>query len=105
MTIYGVPDDVLFANTPGLVRTDHPHTSRAAAMSVPTGAARRRVYEAIRDSGPRGMTDEEVIDTTGMAPNTARPRRVELHRQGYIVLAGFTRPTRSGKRAQVWRAT
>jgi len=61
---------------------------------------RQQVLEAIR-ANP-GVTDERIAELTGLAGNTARPRRLELERAGRIEAAGASR-TRSGRRAVAWR--
>lgn len=54
--------------------------SRAAAdrMAPHALTARERVYAAIREAGPRGMTDLEIEAATGIKGSTVRPRRIEL---------------------------
>jgi len=73
----------------------------AEAMEPRAGTMRARVLAAIRAAGWRGMTDEELIASTGLNPSTARPRRVELADAGIIVPSG-TRAVRSGLQAVVW---
>ena len=92
-------------DTPGLVRRDHPDTSREAAASTVTGKLRVKVYEFIVRRGQRGATDEEIIEAgikRGYLANGIRPRRVELVRYGWIIDSGERRPTRSGRSAIVW---
>ena len=52
-----------------------------------------------------GATDEELMDGTGIAPNTLRPRRRELQVMGRVRDSGTKRPTKSGRKAVVWIAT
>lgn len=77
-------------------------TSRGAAESMRHAAKRLRgkVLSAIQ-AAKDGLTDEEIATATGIAPNTARPRRIELERLNYIRRAG-TRKTKSGRSAAVW---
>jgi hypothetical protein len=84
----------------------HSGTSRAAAEGIRAAmpALRRRVLDALGDSGERGLTDEEGIDGTGLSPSTYRPRRVELCERGLAKDSGRTRRVRSGKAAVVWVA-
>lgn len=79
-------------------------TSREAAESSRESAAtmRFRVYQAIRDEGPHGATDEEMQWSLRMNPSTQRPRRGELVTAGMVRDSGRTRPTSSGRRATVW---
>jgi hypothetical protein len=81
----------------------HSATSTRAAGKIEPQAdtLRRVVLEAIAESGG-GLTDEEGIATTGIQPNTYRPRRVELSRMGWIRDSGRTRQTQSGRDAVVW---
>lgn len=78
-------------------------TSRAAAEAAKAwdGTAREKVLIAL-DRYPAGLTDEEIIQVTGLSPNTARPRRIELKDMG-IVEARGTREVASGERATVWQ--
>jgi hypothetical protein len=48
------------------------------------------------------MTDEEITTRTGLAPNSVRPRRVELVARGLVKDSGMRRPTVSGRQATVW---
>lgn len=87
--------------TLGLVRHDAPETSQAAAV------LRRKKVEAdraaivarlLRDP----MTDEELQKDLGLPPNTERPRRNELVRQGKVHDSGARRKTETGRNAIVW---
>lgn len=82
----------------------HSDTSRAAAEAIKPKrvSLRQRVLDAIRTNGLYGMTDEEIQAATGISPNTARPRRVELVAAGLVVDLGERRPTASGKMSVVW---
>jgi hypothetical protein len=86
---------------PGLVRNDHPETSRAAAYAVTprTGTQRRRVLDAI---AAKPSTDEEIQSALHMNPNTQRPRRVELVRGGWVGDSGERRPSSTGQDSIVW---
>jgi hypothetical protein len=83
----------------------HSETSEAAAVEIDPlrGAMRRRVFEFIAGRGAFGSTDDEVESELGMRGSTVRPRRCELVSLGLVELAGFTRPTRSGRLAEVYR--
>jgi len=87
-----------------LVGRHHPQTSVEAGRRamVRSGTARRRVLEAIAYA-PR--TDEEIQEDLGLSPNTARPRRVELVRDGYVRDTGQRRTTGSGSKSIVWSIT
>lgn len=79
-------------------------TSVAAAKQIEpiTGALRLAVYAMLVSRGWVGATDEEMQDALEMAPNTQRPRRIELVEDGWVRDSGRTRPTRSGRKAVVW---
>ena len=78
----------------------HSETSFDAAISMSgkTKNLRELVFSAIK---AMPMTDEELSNLLNLAPNTCRPRRVELVRAGRIVEIG-KRPTASGRSATVW---
>lgn len=80
------------------------HTSRSAAARIEgaTHNLRGEVYAAIEAAGATGLTDEEGMDTTGIVPNTYRPRRRELEQARVVRPRAETRPTRSGRQALVW---
>ncbi len=79
-------------------------TSTEAAESVveTKDTQRQRVYEAIRDSGRNGMTDEQIQEDLGIEGNSQRPRRRELQALGRIQASTLRRLTRSGRTAVVW---
>ena len=81
----------------------HPsQTSQDASISIlpKQRTLQERVFAAICDS-VHGLTDKEISEVTGLSENTARPRRIELTNAGRIQSAG-TRPTKSGRQAQIW---
>ena len=79
-------------------------TSRDAAEAIAprAGTLRHRVLVYLAACGPLGATDEEVQRDLRMAPNTERPRRVELTDAGLVVDSGQRRACRSGRMAVVW---
>jgi hypothetical protein len=82
----------------------HSDTSEDAADEIKPAAntLRRKVYDYIVDQ-EAGATDEEIQDALQMNPSTERPRRRELQQGGLIQDSGDRRPTRSGRKAVVWR--
>lgn len=82
----------------------HSETSRNAAKAFRPRAqtAREKVFRLLEDT-PGGLTDEETSCVLSMPPNTERPRRVELERQGLIADSGRVRGTDSGMKAVVWQ--
>lgn len=84
----------------------HSPESRDAAAEIEPhlGRLQAEVLELIRDAGPRGMTDAELVGASGRQGSTIRPRRVELFEKSLIVRRG-KRQTASGRWAAVWVAT
>lgn len=80
--------------------TEH---SQAAGESIrpSAGTLRALVLTHVMVCGP--CTDEEIAEALSMNPSTARPRRLELQRQGLIRECG-EKPTRSGRLASLWEA-
>lgn len=82
----------------------HSQTSADAADEIKahTPRMREKVYTTIKGS-LAGLTTEEICTITGMKGDTVRPRIVELasSKPPMIKPAG-TRPTKSGRQAQVW---
>lgn len=67
--------------------------------SIP--AMNYRVYRQIKQ---RPRTDEELFRLTGLAPNTCRPRRIELVELGLVRDSGKRKATKSGRAAIAWEA-
>lgn len=63
------------------------------------GEQQQMVYKALCDYG--ALTDEEIIDRTGISYNSVRARRGELVGKGLIVPSEF-KTTKSGRRAVSW---
>lgn len=79
-------------------------TSLVAAQSLAVSERARgkaAVLSVIQSSGPIGLTDEQIAALSGLSPNCARPRRIELWRAGAIIDMGL-RATASGRMAAVW---
>ncbi len=93
-------------NDPPLPAHNGRPTSRAAAEAMRDEARtlRARVLWLLRALGAHGATDEEIQRALAMNPNTQRPRRVELVRDGRACASGQRRPTASGRQAVVWVA-
>ena len=72
----------------------------AESMVGKTASLRSKVLEALQ---ALPMTDEQIADTLHLAPNTARPRRIELVQDGLVVQVGEAK-TKSGRRAILWGA-
>jgi hypothetical protein len=91
------------------VRSDARSTSAVAAEQAEprSGTQCGRVYEAIRDAGPDGLTDQQLAGKLCLAENSVRPRRLELSDppEGLprlIADSGERRRTPAGKHAIVW---
>lgn len=92
----------LFAQRAPSVRGSITSAKAADSLDAKTlNRLHRQVLEYLA-TRPDGATDEEIVAGTGLSPNTARPRRIELVTRGLIVQAG-TRRTASKRMANVWR--
>ena len=86
-----------------------PETSNAAAASLDPdhlGKLARRVYDEISYAaaeGSAGLTCDQVEQLLSGSHQTISARVNELRDKGYIVDSGVRRPTRSGRKAAVWR--
>jgi hypothetical protein len=88
--------------------------SHDAANSVVMNGKHEAVRRVIADNGP--VTDEQMIDAyhgawidycdplPEQSVSSLRTRRAELVAAGLVRATGETRPTRSGRKAQVWGA-
>ena len=75
----------------------------AAEMIEPRSSYRRElVFDAIKDAGLYGLTDEKGASATGLSAQSYTPRRNELVKLGLVVDTGRRRRTRSGRQAAVW---
>lgn len=94
----------------GKVRRGARETSASAAVLAEprTGTNRRAVLDAVaavsRDPRTVGLTDVEIQRATGINPNSARPRRVELVDGGWLADSGRTRE-HFGREHTVWVLT
>jgi hypothetical protein len=79
-------------------------TRGEAELAIKPSAAnlREQVLATIK-AHPGGITDEQIAKFSGLNPNTARPRRLELEKAGRIVASG-TAKTHSGRKAVTWVA-
>ena len=77
----------------------HSPTSVAAAESIKPHAEtmRQRVFECLKVPA----TDQELAERLGLADNSVRPRRIELHQAGLVQPVGQKR-TKSNRMAVVW---
>lgn len=81
-------------------------TSEAAARKVDSAAHVQRVavYQAFQKAGADGMTDAEGQEITGLAGDSYRPRRWQLHKDNLVMDSGFTRKRAGvGLDMIVWR--
>lgn len=92
---------------PGLVRRNHPGTSRrAAAGCTITGKNQRGILlRHLFEREERGSTDAYMQDHLKMGASSQRPRRVELVRMGLVQDSGRTRTLANGREATVWTLT
>jgi len=97
-------NDVRFINSNAAQNNSTTSIATAENIVRHVGPLHSRVLAYLRDP-QAGATDEELMDGTGIAPNTLRPRRRELQIMGRVKNSGATRPTKSGRKAVVWIAT
>jgi hypothetical protein len=97
-------NDVRFLNSVAAPNNSTNSIAAAENLARHIGPLHSRVLAYLR-SVRAGATDEELMDGTGIAPNTLRPRRRELQIMGRVKDSGATRPTKSGRKAVVWVAT
>lgn len=90
---------------------DHPghkggDTSKAAADAIAPHLNRLQgvALAAIRAAGDRGLTKEELAETTGLPEKSIGPRAPELARKGLVKDSGQRRLNDTGKPAKVWVA-
>ncbi len=91
---------LISGRTPATVQT-----SAMAAVSVEDSkdTQRQAVYDAIREAGPTGHTDDELQVLLGLDGSSERPRRWELEKLSLIEsVPGLHRVTRTNRRAVVW---
>jgi hypothetical protein len=81
-----------------------PPAQRRAAMDVlpRTGSDKLRVLTMLWEEAEHGATDEEIAEALRLPLNTARPRRYDLMKQGWVVESGRERPTATKSEATVW---
>jgi hypothetical protein len=97
-------------NAPGRTARAATETSRRAALAVlpKTGGQRRRILDAVaavaRTPGVVGLTDVQLATSTGLPPNTVRPRRGELVAGGWLEPAD-TKREHHGREHTVWCLT
>jgi hypothetical protein len=78
-------------------------TSHAAAAQAHATEQRRLIVVALTAHGP--MTADDIDMALGWRPTTAGRRMAELAHLGAALTTGATRPTRSGRAAEVWTLT
>jgi hypothetical protein len=93
-------------NQDGRLPANSTATSRLAAESMQAAAPgqRRRVLQAIVDSGIAGFTAEQVADVLNLRIQSATARIHELRGAGHIFVSG-RRATTSGRLAGVYCIT
>lgn len=85
-----------------LARADSPGTSKAAAKELPVTDLEVIVYEAIRDAGEDGMTQDELLEAfPNLSYSSVTARPAALKRKGLIIDSGSKRPGRSGRMQSV----
>ena len=92
-----------YPDTPGYVNGSD--TSKEAADKLTARRLRELhdlVYKLIKESCPRGLTDEELDDLSGQT-HTVRPRRIELMHRRLVIYSGRKEKNKSsGRKAKLW---
>jgi|SRR5215471_429699 len=89
-----------------LYRRNDPPTSRAAAYGVDSVVAEQFYYDKVFEYGREGTISDELMRLYShvFSENTISPRRHALIEKRLITAGPDTRPTRTGRQAQVVRA-
>lgn len=96
-------DDLpLFAVTHSRLHGEPTSYEAAKSMSRHAQIQVLRLYAALLDHGP--MTCDEIDRMNEWRPTTAGRRVADAERAGLVEFTGETRPTRSGRKANVYRA-
>jgi len=88
----------------GASRSTDPMTSKKAAESVDATKLEKMVLEAVKRSGEKGMTCEEVADKIEMEVVSVSPRFAPLKRKGLIYRTDLRRAGKSGRGRIIWKA-
>jgi predicted ArsR family transcriptional regulator len=91
----------LFSQPPPFVAGSRTSFGAAEQIKPTARNLRERVYAYIAEHGP--CTDEEIAEGLEMNPSTARPRRLELAKEGRILLGSAPQLTRAGRKAVTWK--
>ncbi len=80
--------------------------SREAAdfIKVNLTGLRKKVLEAIKSAGKKGLTGSEVAEKIGAWDYSAKPRCTELAEAGYIMASQNMRENTRGRKEIVWIA-
>jgi len=93
-----------YPNAPGHRNVDT-SISAANTLAPKLGPLQQKALAAIRSTGPRGLTADELAARLGLGRATIQPRTTELRRKGLVQDSGHRRLNSSGKRAIVWVAS
>lgn len=85
------------------VGRDAPATSKAVEPRIREGSLQERLLRLFDQWPQVGFTDDELETITGLTHQSVSACRNTLMRKGLIEASGFTRETRSGNEAIVWR--
>lgn len=98
---------ILFAESADVCERKHGGVTEsiAAFHAGDKGADREQVFEAVKASGERGLTLDELSAAWNRPPNALSARFCELREAGRIYKTVETRKTRSGVGARVYRVT
>jgi hypothetical protein len=93
--------EMIDADTIGAFYANPHDTTLAAALKIKSGTGRRKVYDVLWQN-PKGLTDEQIMERTGLRHNTEHPRRWDLVNMGLVVDSGRRRKTETDNLAIVW---
>ena len=88
-------------------RSTDPETSEQAAERM-RGEEANRVESVVLHAlkrNPKGLTNHEIVEWTGLTWNTCTPRIRPLVRKGLVVDSGERRQGPTNRKCVVWKAT
>lgn len=85
--------------------SDNDTSLEAAAHVAKTGIAGRILRQVLVALVAEDATDQQLEERLNISGNTIRPRRSDLVERGLAEHTGLFRPSPSGRRSKVYRAT
>lgn len=78
------PNATLSDQPTAYLNGDPVSAAAAAAVTPKLSGQARTVFNFIKSRGEYGATDNEIMQFTGIVPNSARPRRIWLKEKGFV---------------------